>query len=174
MKFTALVLLTLSINSYADGILLSTGRSTTIDKNNVNKIAYIYEVDKPWAFISDNNLFLEWEASYFVWENKYDVILDGEDITGVALTPVFGYRIPYKNNNFYVRAGIGVAYIGTKKWGNRELGDNWTFEDKLEVGYSFDDQHNLGFSLTHYSNAKTNKHNDGVNLLSLNYSYKWQ
>lgn len=169
MKFPALVLLTLSMNSYADGILLSTGKSTTIDKNNVNKIAYIYEVDEPWSFISENNLFLEWEASYFEWENKY-----GDDITGAAITPMFGYRFPYFNNDLYIRVGIGASYIDTLRWGNRFMGDNWNFEDKLEVGYSINRNNHLGFSLTHYSNANTNKHNDGVNLLTLNYSYKWQ
>lgn len=173
MKLAAAILLTLSANSYADGILLSMGRSTTADESKANKIAYIYEVKQPWEFISNNNLYLEWEASYFVWENKYNSILDGDDITGASLNPVFGYRIPYNNNEFYVRVGIGVAYIESKKWGNRDFGDNWTFEDKLEVGYSVNHNHHLGFSLTHYSNAGTNKYNDGVNIYSLNYSYKW-
>lgn len=168
MKLLPVILLAASANSYADGILLSVGQSTTTDENSAHKIAYIYDVEKPWSFIANNNFYLEWEASYFIWENKY-----GDDITGGSLNPMFGYKLPYKNNEFFVRVGIGVAYIDQVRWGNRKLGANWTFEDKIELGYSVNNNHLVGLSLTHYSNAGTNKHNDGVNIYSLNYSYKW-
>jgi hypothetical protein len=168
MKLIVLLFLITTLNVHADGILFSKGKSSTIDENIADKIGYLYEVKNPWGDLVSSNLFLNWEASYFVWENKY-----GDDITGGAIIPLIGYSHKFMDKEFYIRAGVGVAYLDQTRWGNRHLGDNWTFEDKIDFGVNLHKHSNISFSLTHYSNAATNKNNDGVNIFSLNYTFKW-
>lgn len=173
MRYILFAFLIIPFFTQADGILLSFGQSNTTDENKAKKIAYVYEVEEPWDIFKKNNFFINWEASYFTWENKY---YSKHDFKGGALTPLIGYKFPLLGQDFYIRVGIGVAYVDQVNkipWGNRDLGDNWMFEDKIDLGVNIHKHHNISYSWTHYSNAGTNKHNDGVDIHSVNYTIKW-
>lgn len=157
----------LSFSVLADGIAINYGESTSKDKSPTRRASYVMVFDQLNQKL-ENSISIEAEASYFIFKNYY-----GDDLTGGSLTPMIRYFFPLESMNLYAGFGIGVAYIDQKSWGNRDLGDNWMFEDKLEIGNMFNQHSRLALSLMHYSNAGTNKYNDGTNIFFLGYSYLW-
>jgi hypothetical protein len=168
-KAVVITLLLLPLNSLADGFTISRGKSTSKDKSNTKSYAYIAETSIKLPYLSEHNFTLDIDITTHFWQNYY-----GPDLTAASITPMINYKF-YKNEwQWLVRLGIGLAYVDQTRWGNREIGDNWVFEDKLEFGVMLAQKHRMTLSLKHYSNAATNSNNDGINILSLNYSYMWQ
>jgi len=158
----------LSFPIKANGLLLSYGHSTSKDQSQVTKLGYVLEPSVDIAQSLGEGFSLEIEISTSEWENLY-----GPDIKVGSITPLLVYNTDFLSYPSFVRFGIGLAYINQTQWGNRSLGDNWIFEDKLELGFKLMKHHRIGMSLTHYSNGATNKNNDGTTLVSLNYRLHW-
>lgn len=154
--------------THADGVLLSGGQSTSKDKSSVIQFGYIIEPGKSSPLLILNAFTWELEFSASEWENLY-----GPDIKTGSITPFLKYVNTTNTINWFIRVGVGVAYVEQTQWGNRSLGDNWLFSDKLEIGTEINQHNRIGLSLTHYSNARLNKNNDGTNIVSLNYSVHW-
>lgn len=163
-----LILLCYSYQVSADAISFARGQSTSIDKSNIKKYAYILETNYNIPILREYQLTLDIDFSGHFWQNLY-----GPDITAASAVPLIKYKIETPLGILVSRVGIGIAYVDQVRWGNRDLGDNWMFEDKLEIGIEITHKHRIALLLQHFSNAGLNKSNDGTNLLSLNYSYHW-
>lgn len=152
----------------ADALTFGSGQSTSIDKSNTQKYGYIFETKYQFPYFIEQNLTFDFDLSAHFWQNLY-----GPDITAASLVPLVKYKIYTEYITIVTRIGIGIAYVDQIRWGNRELGDNWMFEDKIEIGVELTSNHRVALLLQHYSNAALNSKNDGTNLLSINYSYHW-
>jgi lipid A 3-O-deacylase len=108
------------------------------------------------------------ELSYNHWEK------DGENVNGVALSPVFVYYPGAESNKIkpYIEGGIGVAYIDEYHIAGRNLSTNFQFEDRIGIGVKmglFD----LNFRYMHYSNASVKQPNDGIDIWMFTTSIKF-
>ncbi|REL27414.1 acyloxyacyl hydrolase [Thalassotalea euphylliae] len=166
--FLLLALTAVQTTVNAHSLYYAIGESTAKDKSNTQKLGFVYHPSTEIEFLADYNLFLTLDVSAATWQNLY-----GPDLKTGAVIPSFNYPSTQQDNWWYVKFGIGVAYVDQTRWGNRRLGDNWMFEDKLEFGIKVYRNHHMALSFSHYSNANTNKHNDGLNIISLLYQYTW-
>jgi len=148
--------------------MISRGESTSKESPSTSRFGYILELDRRWQLTDSSYLNIEFEFAKFKWTNHY-----GPTIDGGAIIPILRYNSQIFQHPFFLALGVGGAYISETRWHKRKLGNNWLFEDKFELGTHFLDSHRLSFSLRHYSNADTNKDNDGTNILSVNYSFHW-
>ena len=116
----------------------------------------------PWKWFETDMGCLSgyFELSYNHWEHN------SEDINGVALSPVFTYRLGKSSSLIrpYIEGGIGIAYIDEYHIADRNMSTNFQFEDRLGVGtvIGFFD---LNFRYMHYSNASIKGPNHGIDIL---------
>jgi lipid A 3-O-deacylase len=99
------------------------------------------------------------ELSYNRWEHG------GDDINGLAFSPVFAYYFGKDADLFrpYIAGGIGVALLDDYRIHNRNLGTHFQFEDRIGLGARigiFD----MNVSYFHYSNAGLKSSNDGIDI----------
>jgi hypothetical protein len=167
LTITSAILLFSNI-SYADGISISKGQSTSKDESNTKSYSYIFESDYTLPYFTELNLKIDLDVTVHFWQNLY-----GPDITAGSAIPMFTYKLRADGLHWFLRAGIGVAYVDQTIWGKRDLGNNWLFADKVDVGFELNKAHQFTLSLKHYSNAATNNSNDGTNIISINYTYRW-
>ncbi|MFD2167193.1 acyloxyacyl hydrolase, partial [Thalassotalea euphylliae] len=136
------------------------GESTSRASPGAKKYTVGYVHNKPFYQFSNVNVYLGIDASYWDWDNHY-----GNDITGGAMTPTLTINDTLFGVDVFYRIGIGLTYVDAIKWHNRDLGDNWLFENKAEFGISPLQHHTIKLAVNHYSNAGLNQYNDGTNLL---------
>ena len=99
------------------------------------------------------------ELSYNRWEHG------GDEVNGLALSPVFAYYFGTDADFVrpYIAGGIGVALLDDYNIHNRNLGTHFQFEDRIGVGARigiFD----MNVSYFHYSNAGLKSNNDGIDI----------
>ena len=58
-------------------------------------------------------------------------------------------------------------------WDRKALGSRVLFHIPAEVGYRFDDHHNLSAYFEHMSNAYTVSPNEGMDRLGIRYGYRF-
>ena len=152
----------------AHSLYYAIGESTAKDRSDTKKLSLIYKPPTNIELLERNILYLTLDVSAASWQNLY-----GTDSKTGALIPMFNYPLRQQDQWWFIKFGIGAAYVDQTRWGNRRLGSNWMFEDKLEVGIRANPNHQITLSFSHYSNANTNKYNDGLNIISLLYQYNW-
>ena len=100
------------------------------------------------------------ELSYNHWTKG------GDDVNGVALSPVFAYYFNAGDQTVrpYVEAGIGVAYIDETRINGRNMSSNFQFEDRIGAGIKIKAL-DLNLRYMHYSNAGIEAPNDGIDII---------
>lgn len=165
-RYLALPLLLISSFSYSTNIYFGYGKSTAATAPKIKNFGLGYDFEQTISILGIENLTPVLEANYWTWDNY-----DG-DIKGGSISP--GLKLPLQYPlNPYIKLSVGVSYIERTKWYARKLGDNWLFEDKLELGLELNPNNIIAFNLVHYSNAGLNKHNSGANVVSLVYKLNW-
>ncbi len=149
---------------FIDEINIGIGQSK--DNIDIYRLAVKKDFDKTFFESDIGWLSGYYEASLNYWER------DGDDIYGIALSPVFVYYFGDKSSTIlpYVEAGIGVTYISDTKLQTRDMTTNFQFEDRIGVGVrkgSFD----LSARYMHYSNASIKQPNDGIDIFIFTLSY---
>ncbi len=107
-----------------------------------------------------------YEASLNYWKK------DGDQIYGIALSPVFVYYMGNKSNTIhpYIEGGIGGACLSNTMIKNRNMSSHLQFEDRIGVGIrtgSFD----FNTRYLHYSNAGIVQPNNGIDIFMFTISY---
>ena len=117
-----------------------------------------------------------WELSAYYMKSNQSMVPYNNKLTIVALTPVFRlYRTEpiLRNKDLYVELAVGIAQASRRVLGNRNLGINFQFEDRLGIGARFgkNKQFDLGYRFIHFSNAYLSKKNHCINLHMLYINY---
>jgi hypothetical protein len=94
-----------------------------------------------------------------------------------AIAPVF--RLYLKQTQLfspYFEASVGPAYMNHTRFGKRNLGIHYTFQDELTLGGLFGRDHGcfIALSALHYSNGRLSAHNSGITqpiILNLGYLF---
>ena len=100
-----------------------------------------------------------------------------QNITIYAFAPVLRYYFTQTAHfSPYLEASVGPAYMNRTRFGNRNLGIHYTFQDEIGVGALYGKE--TGFYTTlsalHYSNARFSAHNSGITvplLITLGYKF---
>ncbi|BAJ03474.1 acyloxyacyl hydrolase [Shewanella violacea] len=132
------------------------------------RLAYIHNIEMNENFLTRYNIDFNLEFAYHHWQDFLYA-----DKNGGSVTPTLKYLLNFKHLTLYVEAGIGVTYINSQFYADRDMGSNWQFEDKLGIGGILFKHHQIGFSLIHYSNANFYNTNDGLNAIGFSYGYFW-
>lgn len=118
-----------------------------------------------------------WESSLGYWDGEVDARKGGADnILAVTTGPMFRFQYKLesiKNLSSYLEIGIGASWLSDTTISGRQLSTNFQFEDKIGLGLRFGEQqqYDIGFRATHYSNGSIKRPNNGVNMLLLNVGY---
>jgi len=76
----------------------------------------------------------------------------------------------------YLALNVGPSYISENEFLDREMGGgHYLFNLRASLGLRFGEgwRHNLGLDVSHYSNAFSQRSNDGYNALGLSYGYSF-
>ena len=146
MRTLALLTFIAISQAHANSVYYSLGESTSKDKSNTRRLGVIVKPTVDLNLLDANSLSLQVDISYSTWQNFY-----GPDIKAGSIVPMLLYQKKNQSIHWFVRFGVGLAYINQTRWGNRDLGDNWIFENKFTVGFQPLNNHALALSLSHYS-----------------------
>ena len=119
------------------------------------------------------NLYFAATAGHW-WENSYP---HNTTINIFAIAPVFRLYL-HKTPLFsaYCELSVGPAYMNQTRFGHRNLGIHYTFQDEFTVGGLFgrDKGVFIAASALHYSNGRLSAHNSGITMpLMLNMGYQF-
>ena len=149
---------------FVDEVTLGIGESK--DDIGIYRLGARKNFDKTFFDTDYGRLSGYYEASINYWER------DGEQIFGVALSPVFVYYFGDRSNSMhpYIEGGIGAACLSDTTIQRRDMSSHLQFEDRVGVGIrtrSFD----LNARYMHYSNAEIIEPNDGIDIFIFTLSY---
>ncbi|MBF8223225.1 acyloxyacyl hydrolase [Halomonas sp. 328] len=112
------------------------------------------------------------------WHSRLDLRLasgvlllpgdDGDDNAAWVITPAFRYHLG-EARRAYVEAGIGAALFLNTRLETRQLSTAFQFEDRLALGWTLPGASELSLSVTHYSNGRIKRPNDGFEVYGLTY-----
>ena len=93
--------------------------------------------------------------------------------TAISLSPVLTYNFKTSTRfEPFVEFGIGLSWVSEKNIGQSECGSHFQFEDRLGAGFRIG-AHDWTLRYIHYSNAGFEEPNDGLDLVMLNYGYRF-
>lgn len=93
--------------------------------------------------------------------------------TAISLSPVITYNFKTSARfEPFVELGIGLSWVSEKNIGQSESGSRFQFEDRLGAGFRIG-AHDWTLRYIHYSNAGFEEPNDGLDLVMLNYGYRF-
>lgn len=102
---------------------------------------------------------------------------DGQrnNVKTISYAPVF--KIDFHNfsaNEYkpYLDLGIGVALISNKKIDNRDMSSTFQFENRVSLGVTRGDW-DIYFRYMHYSNGGIKKPNQGIDISSIGFNYRF-
>ena len=143
----------------SDGFGLSLGYGEGKEDIDIYRFGIKKDYSSRWFESGVGYLSGYFELSYNRWEHG------GDDINGLAFSPVFAYYFGKDADLVrpYIAGGIGVALIDDYRIHNRNLGTHYQFENRIGLGTRigiFD----MNVSYFHYSNAGLKSPNDGIDI----------
>lgn len=136
------------------------------------KLAYQVYLDTLQNISPDLEVALETSVNFWRYgeQHKHDT-----DFV-LAVSPILRY--PLSSGHWvdtYLEGGIGVAFLDDTYFAGKDLGLHFQFEDRIGLAFRFGKTRKQTVSLTylHYSNAGLSKHNPGIDLLNLAYSWRF-
>lgn len=95
-----------------------------------------------------------------------------------GVVAALGVQLSYLGENIkpYISLNAGPSYISQNNFVGRNLGGgHYIFNNRLKIGALFgqDSRHNISAHVTHYSNARTQRDNDGFNTYGLEYGFSF-
>lgn len=85
-------------------------------------------------------------------------------LSGVPFVRIRGER-------FYGEFGIGASLFSRRSLGRQQLGSSFQFCDHIGAGYQWPDGRRIGIRISHFSNGRIARPNDGLDLLQVVYSH---
>ncbi|MDC0932716.1 acyloxyacyl hydrolase [Arcobacteraceae bacterium] len=141
-------------------------------QNKLNKNVFKLGLQKDFTskIYENRNGYLE--GFYDLSLNKWDY--KESQIYGLAFSPVFEYyfKTKIKDLSPFIHAGIGVTYISKTSADNKQYSTHFQFEDRIGLGVLYK-KHKLSFDYFHYSNGSIKEPNDGIDIILINYMYKF-
>jgi hypothetical protein len=152
-----------------DGFAVEAGRGEGID---MGRLSLQKDWNVQWLKMSDWHLGGFWELSVGQWHNGSVAPGQNEDITEIALTPVFRIQ-PNGLTGPYVEAAVGFHGLSHTQIGDKRLSTAFQFGDHLGFGYRFGARSafDLGYRYQHLSNGSIKRPNPGINFHQVRLQY---
>lgn len=159
-----------------DGISIGSGPAGAAGINSIH-----FGLEKTWTkqWFEDCpwNVRGYWDLSFYTMRRPHKENFETNNkIQAIAISPVFRFyktEPVLQSKVFYIELAVGLAQMNKRSIGQRELGINFQFEDRLGAGLRFgkQKQYDLNYRVVHFSNAYIGHKNHGINLhlLSINY-----
>jgi Lipid A 3-O-deacylase (PagL). len=84
-------------------------------------------------------------------------------LSGVPFVRIWGSRL-------YGEVGIGASLFSDISIGGQQLGSNFQFCDHIGAGYEWPGGRRIGIRISHFSNGRIAKPNDGLDLVQVIYT----
>lgn len=146
----------------------------------LDEVTVGYGKSRDWATVTRVGLRSDWPTWLNGWATGFWELSgnswakDGDNIYGVALSPVFVLQAPRPVFGLqpYIDGGIGATLISQTKLRDRDMSSLYQFEDRIGAGVRMGHV-DLHFGYMHYSNANLVKPNQGIDiyLATLGYSF---
>lgn len=135
------------------------------------RASFLYE-PSTWIW---NRLHVFLDVSYgHWWADGYPMY---KSLSIYSIAPVVRYYFADSIHlSPFVDISIGPSFVTKTRFGDRNLGEHFSFQDQVGIGASFGVQKNLsiGFSIIHYSNGSLCGMNAGITApLMMNVSYRF-
>jgi hypothetical protein len=171
------VLMGYSLPAYSvDGINIDLGSGE--ESATLVGVSAKWNWDSQWFNEGDWYVGGYWELGAGYWDGKSGEHRNSE-ITHIGVTPVFRLtrHNAYSNGvKPFFEGAIGFHLMSDDKFGDKDLGTEFTFGDHISGGIQFGEQqkHELSLRLQHFSNAGLDSSNPGINFGMLRYGYNFQ
>lgn len=99
-----------------------------------------------------------------------------DDLFIFAVSPILRYPLYQSQKfDFLIEGGVGIAGLSDRKYGDKNLGSYFTFEDRIGFAFRFGaaKRHTISTTYLHYSNGGLSNHNPGIDFFNLAYSYRF-
>lgn len=121
------------------------------------------------AFNNGGHVDLVGEVAATYWRSKHH---SPKNLWQVGVAPIFRWW-PSSERPFFLEAGAGVTYVSRTDFASYHLSTAMQFGTHVGMGYVFNDRHQLAFRLSHYSNARIKRPNNGLNIAQLEYAVRF-
>ena len=152
-----------------DGIKVAVGEGQ--NSTDTYQIALISDFGQ--SFFNDA-IKLHWEFGFSYWDSDK---VSNKDMEVLSVNPIFTYELGSRDQTFlpYVNFSIGIAYLSDTHIARKKLGQRVQFDDRLGLGVRFGNEkrHDIALNARHLSNAELADDNDGFNIYSISYSYRF-
>lgn len=74
---------------------------------------------------------------------------------------------------FFVEAGFGPNVMSETRFAGYDISTALQFGSHIGMGYVFNKKHQVTLRASHFSNASIKQPNDGLNILQLDYAYRF-
>ncbi len=109
-------------------------------------------------------------------ETYFSHLKNKDSLNLISVRPVITFwGDESKERLWFWQAGIGLAYLDSKKFDSIILSSHGQFSTLLGLGVALDEakKHQLTLRYNHYSNANIKLPNPGLDMISLDWSYQW-
>jgi lipid A 3-O-deacylase len=151
------------------GLIITPAYAQDDTDTNVNYISVGVGI---WDISQDDDQATDLRVEYrsgesLIWEIKpwagLEITTDGSIWGGGGILADFNIA-----DNIYVIPSFGVGLYAQGGSG-KDLGSPIEFRSQLEAGYQFQNDHRLGISLSHISNAHLDDKNPGAEIMNIYY-----
>jgi len=152
-----------------EGVKVGTGNGQ--NSTDAYQIALLSDFGQ--SFFNDK-VKLHWEYGYSRWSSDQGL---NKDLDVFNINPVFTYELGSSDRAYvpYIDFSIGIAYVSDTSIANKKLGQHFQFDDRLGLGVRFggEKRHDIALGARHVSNAGLDNDNDGFDVVSVSYTYRF-
>lgn len=155
----------LSQSNAMQGVGLALGYNSDYEK-----LTLSYDTPTLWTHQfqnSESHIDLDLELGLSYWNARRG---SPSSMWQVSAIPIIRW---WPTAGFYIEGGVGPTVLSRSQFAGEDLSTRFQFGSYLGTGLLLNKRHRVGVRYAHYSNANIKKPNPGLDLIELNYTYRF-
>jgi len=152
-----------------EGVKVGLGKG----QNSTNAFQIALLSDFGQSFFNDK-VKLHWEYGVSYWESDNG---SNKELEVFNISPIFTYDLGLADQAVlpYIYYSLGIAYVSDTSIANKKLGQHLQFDNHLGFGVRLggEKRHDVALGARHVSNAGLDNDNDGFDVVSVSYTYRF-